>query len=74
MIVTEEDIDSLSNLESFARLVQTIIEDRETCIEDLKESHGSKLEKLSGAITTYDEVIFLLRKDLVRRRHPNIVG
>ena len=55
----EEDLQSLSNHEHFARFLQVISDLREETIEELHESTSDNIQQISGRILTYDQVLHM---------------
>jgi|GEM_PF-1895818 len=69
----QEDVDSLSNYESFARLVNVIKALREECIVDMHESSTDKLQQLSGRIISYDQILQMCSWEKLEKRHKDFL-
>jgi hypothetical protein len=53
----EEDLQTLSQHEHFARFLQVISDLREETIEELHEATSDNIQQISGRILTYDQVL-----------------
>jgi|TARA_R110002096_G_scaffold206937_2_gene393223 hypothetical protein len=53
----EEDLNTLSHHEHFARFVQLINSFREECIAEMHEADTDKLQQLAGRIIAYDQIM-----------------
>lgn len=65
----QEDINSLSNHESFARFIKLIKDLREETISDLHESDSDKIQQTSGRIITYDQILKMVDSESLLSRH-----
>ena len=53
----EEDLQTLSQHEHFARFLQVLSDLREETIEELHEATSDNIQQISGRILTYDQVL-----------------
>ncbi len=53
----ENDLQTLSNHEHFARFLKVISELREETIEELHNASNEQIQQISGRILTYDQVL-----------------
>jgi hypothetical protein len=66
-----DDIESLKHHEAFASLVQSIVQMREDCIQDLHKADMEVIQQTSGRILALDEIIELCDWEVLRNRFPN---
>ena len=64
----QEDLQSLSNHEHFARFLQVISDLREETIEELHNADTDKIQQISGRILTYDQILQMSDWRTLRRR------
>lgn len=57
MVNIQEDIKTLQNYESFARLMNLIHSLREETISELHEAPSDRIQQISGRIITYDQIL-----------------
>jgi|TARA_E500000318_G_scaffold98322_1_gene99530 hypothetical protein len=67
-----QDIESMQNHESFARIVQEIKQMREDCIEEMKQSNFENLQQVSGKIIAYDSILELTNWEKISKRFLNL--
>tara|TARA_R100000479_G_C6370806_1_gene196964 strand:+ start:551 stop:778 length:228 start_codon:yes stop_codon:yes gene_type:complete len=67
----EDDIEMLSNHESFARFIQMIYVLREENIEEMHKADYEQLQQVAGRIITYDQILRIADWDSLRVRHSN---
>ena len=67
----QQDIDMLSNHESFARFIQTLFVLREETIAEMHKADYEQLQQLAGRILTYDHILRISNWDKLRTRHSN---
>ena len=53
----EEDLQTLSQHEHFARFLQVLSDLREETIEELHEATSDNIQQISGRILTYDQIL-----------------
>lgn len=65
----EEDLEGLSQHESFARFIQMIYTHREQTIKDLQEASAEGVLQISGKIIAYDHFLELANWEKLRYTH-----
>ena len=67
--MNEDDINALSNHETFARFIQSVEYAREQAIQDLHGSGVDGVQQISGRICAYDDILNMVNWDKLRVRH-----
>ena len=67
----QEDIDTLSNYEAFARFMSLILTMREECIEDLHLADSNNIQQISGRLLSYDQILHMVDYDSLIEKHRN---
>ncbi len=67
----QEDIDTLSNYEAFARFMSFILTMREECIEDLHLADSNNIQQISGRLLSYDQILHMVDYDSLIDKHRN---
>ncbi len=65
----EEDVEALSQHESFARFIQSIESAREEVISDLAGAPSEQVQQLAGRILAYDDILKMVDWSALRRVH-----
>lgn len=69
----EDDLNTLSHHEHFARFIQLINTLREECIADMHEANTEKLQQLSGRIITYDQILQMVDWQSLQKKFSSIL-
>ena len=67
----QEDIDTLSNYEAFARFMSLILTMREECIEELHLANSDNIQQISGRLLSYDQILHMVDYDSLIEKHRN---
>jgi hypothetical protein len=67
----QEDIDTLSNYEAFARFMSLILTMREECIEELHLANSNNIQQISGRLLSYDQILHMVDYDSLIEKHRN---
>jgi|TARA_R110000751_G_scaffold27406_2_gene72293 hypothetical protein len=69
----DQDIESLSNYEHFARFISMIEQLREECISDMHDASTVTLQQLSGRILSYDQILQIVNWKKLQKRHKDFL-
>jgi hypothetical protein len=67
----QEDIDTLSNHEAFARFMSLVLTMREECIEELHLANSDNIQQISGRLLSYDQILHMVDYDALIEKHRN---
>ena len=67
----QEDIDTLSNYEAFARFMSLVLTMREECIEELHLANSDNIQQISGRLLSYDQILHMVDYDSLIEKHRN---
>mgnify|MGYP003110195545 CR=1 FL=1 len=67
----QQDIDTLSNYEAFARFMSLILTMREECIEELHLANSDNIQQISGRLLSYDQILHMVDYDSLIEKHRN---
>lgn len=67
----QEDIDTLSNHEAFARFMSLVFQMREECIEELHLASSENIQQISGRLLSYDQILHMVNYDSLLDKHRN---
>jgi|TARA_B100002019_G_C20997453_1_gene463627 hypothetical protein len=70
----EESVNTLKHHESFGAFIQNVHQMREDAIAELNEASSEQVQKISGKILAYDEVLRMSNYEEIRRRFSNSLG
>ena len=70
----EESVNTLKHHESFGAFINNIHQMREDAIAELHEASAEQVQKISGKILAYDEVLRMSNYEDIRRRFSNTLG
>ena len=65
----EEDLQTLSTHESFARFIETVYSLREEAIASMFESDKGQVQQISGTILAYDQLLKMVNWNALQARH-----
>lgn len=65
----QEDIEALTQHESFARFIQTVEAAREEVIGDMASASVEQIQQLAGRILAYDDILKMVDWDKLRNLH-----
>jgi hypothetical protein len=69
----EEDLQTLSQHEHFARFLQVISDLREETIQELHEATSDSIQQISGRILTYDQILQMVDVKKLQKRHKDFI-
>ena len=70
----EESVNTLKHHESFGAFIQNVHQMREDAIAELNEASSEQVQKISGKILAYDEVLRMSNYEEIQRRFSNSLG
>jgi|TARA_S200002703_G_C3708126_1_gene217515 CRISPR/Cas system CSM-associated protein Csm4 (group 5 of RAMP superfamily) len=70
----EESVNTLKHHESFGAFINNIHQMREDAIAELHEASAEQVQKISGKILAYDEVLRMSNYEEIQRRFSNSLG
>ena len=70
----EESVNTLKHHESFGAFINNIHQMREEAIAELHEASAEQVQKISGKILAYDEVLRMSNYEEIQRRFSNSLG
>lgn len=70
----EKSLDHLSHITQFADFLESIKDERESCIAALFNAEPHKMQQISGQILAYDQILRMTRADevLFRRKQASL--
>jgi hypothetical protein len=65
----EQSLDHLSHVSQFADFLQSIKDERESCIAALFDAETDKIQQISGQILAYDQILKMSNAESILFRH-----
>lgn len=65
----EKSLDHLSHITQFADFLESIKDERESCIAALFDSETHKIQQISGQILAYDQILKMADAETILFRH-----
>lgn len=67
----EKSLDHLSHIAQFADFLESIKEERESCIASLFNADSNKMQQISGQILAYDQILKMTNAEEILFRHKS---
>lgn len=67
----QDDIETLSQYDAFARFMSLVFQMREECIEELHLANSDNIQQISGRLLSYDQILHMVNYDSLMSKHRN---